>query len=359
MKLLRIAPLALITAAVACSQKSDDDATGSGGSSGTGAGATAGQAAGATGGAGGSSGRAATGGSAGTTSTGGSAGTGGTGGTGGSAAGTGGTGGTAAGGAGAGGAGGTGAAGMAGTAGAGMAGSGGLDPNYIVPGLDGLYWELRTMNETAPTDARKYWLTDMSGDACPTGPDWGSAGLTRTKVFTAMGTPGQKYTINFEIRALMALRCYTGGTPSDMTPNATAPNNTFYAGGMQFMDSPINTYELAITPAVTGEATSTYFLNGIPSTSGKCDEKITYEVSYKNKFVIMGDSTITLSNHLSDCQALQNCGAMATGDCAARTVDVTGVEVHASPYQPVADIFNDTKFYPQWMVFDVQSITSP
>ena len=215
------------------------------------------------------------------------------------------------------------------------------------------------MNETAPTDARKYWLTEMSGDACPTGADWAASGLTRTKVFMAKGTPGQKYTINFELRGLMALRCYSGGTPSDMMPNATATNNSFYAGGTQFMDSPINTYQLDITPAVTDETTNAYFLNGIPSTSGKCDEKITYMVSYKNKFVIMGDSTITLSNHLSDCQALQNCGATATGDCAPQTVDVTGVEVHASPYQPVADIFNDTTFYPQWMVFDVQSITSP
>jgi len=357
MKLLRIAPLALITVAIGCSDKGDDGAKGSGGSSGSGTSGTAGQAAGATGG---SAGTSTTGGSGGMTSTGGSAGTATTAGTGGSGAGTGGS---STGGAGAGGTGGMDAAGeagapTAGTAGSGMAGGGGLDPNTIVPGLDGLYWELRTMNEEAPTDPRKYWLTDMAGDMCPTG------GIDRTKSFTATGTPGQKYTINFEVRALMALRCYTGGTPSDMMPNATATNNTFYAGGMPFMDSPINTYELAITPAVTGEATSTYFLNGLPDSSGKCDEKITYMVSFKNKFVIMGDSTITLKNHLPDCQALQNCGPDATGDCTmdtARKVDMTNFEVHASPYQPVADIVgpDSTTFYPQWMALDVQSITSP
>jgi hypothetical protein len=350
MKLLRIAPLALITVAFSCSDKTGDD-TGTGGSAGSGVGGSAGHATGGTAGTGGSAGTATTGGSAGTATTGGSAGTATTGGSagttstagsGGSSAGTGGSG-----------AGEAGETGTGGTAGGGTAGGAGLDPNVIVPGLDGLYWELRTNNETAPTDPRKYWLTEMSGDACPSG------GLDRTKVFTAAGTAGQKYTINFEVRALMALRCYTGGTPSDMMPNATGTNNTFYAGGMPFMDSPINTYQLAITPAVTGEATSKYFLNGLPDSSGKCDEKITYMVSFKNKIVIMGDSTITLSNHLPDCQALQNCGADATGDCMPRTVDVSGIEVHASPYQPVADIFNDTTFYPQWMTFDVQSITSP
>ena len=90
-----------------------------------------------------------------------------------------------------------------------------------------------------------------------------------------------------------------------------------------------------------------------------CDTGITYEVAYTNKFVIMGDSTITLSNHLSDCQALQNCGPEATGDCAPRTVDMEGVMVRASPYQPVANIFNNTTFYPQWVVIDVLEITSP
>jgi len=326
-KRTNFALLALFTlaAGVGCSDNGGDN--GSGGSSGSGA------TGGATSGAGGGAGTA------------GQAGSGGTGGSAGSMSG----------------AGGAGTGGMAGTdaGGAGMAGNSALDPATIIPGLDGLYWELRTMNEVAPTDPRKYWLTDTAADTCATGADWTASGLTRTKAFTAMGTPGQKYTINFQLRALMALRCYEGGTPSAMMPNATAPNNTFYVGGTQFMSSPINTYQLEITPAVTGEPSSTYFLNGIPSSSGMCDQGITYEVAYKNKFVIMGDSTITLSNHLSDCQALQNCGPVPTGECAPRTVDVMGVEVHASPYQPVANIFNDTTFYPQWVVIDIQSITSP
>jgi len=350
--------LALFTLAtgVGCSDNSSDNGTG--GAAGTGA--TGGTTGGAGGGAG-TGGQAAGAGTGGTT--GGSAGS--TSGAGGSTGGT--TGGTS----GAGGAGPAGTGGMAGSVAAGTggtagtdAGSGGmagagLDPDTIVPGLEGMYWELRTMNEAAPTDPRKYWLTDTAADTCPAGADWATSGLDRTKVITAAGTPGQKYTINFQLRALMALRCYEGGTPSDMMPNATATNDTFYVGGMPFGDSPVNTYQLAVTPAVTGETSSTYFLNGIPSSSGMCDTGITYEVAYTNKFVIMGDSTITLSNHLSDCQALQNCGPSATGDCAPRTVNMDNFMVRASPYQPVANIFNDTTFYPQWVAIDVLEITSP
>ncbi len=31
--------------------------------------------------------------------------------------------------------------------------------------------------------------------------------------------------------------------------------------------------------------------------------------------------------------------------------------MHASPYQPVSDIFDSTTFYPQWVVIDILSIT--
>jgi len=179
-------------------------------------------------------------------------------------------------------------------------------------------------------------------------------------MFTAKGTAGQKYTVNFQLRGAMALRCVSGGTPSAMMGDAMGTkNNTFYVGGTQFMDSPINTWQFDVTPPVTGETANTYFLNGIPSTSGQCDAKLTYDVGYTGKFVVAGDSNITLSAHSSDCKVPQNCGADPTGaaGCKPRTIDMTGVEVHASPMQPVADIFDMTTFYPQWVVIDITSIT--
>jgi hypothetical protein len=357
-RLASLAPL-ILTAGIGCSQgtndtKSSGGAPGTGGSAGQAAGATGG-----TGGSGGSSGSATTGGTGGSTGgAGGSSGTG-TGGTSGKGSAGAGAGGTGAGGAGAGG---TGAGGMAtGGTGAGGMGTGGMGgsgidaDSFFSPNMNGLYYELRTYNGTDPGGGL-YWLTESDTDMCPTGADWATSGLTpNPKMFMAKGTAGQKYTVNFQVRGAMAARCVSGGTPSAMTADAMGTkNNLFYVGGTQFMDSPINTWQLDVAPM--GEA-ATYFLNGIPSTSGQCDAKITYDVGYTAKMVVMGDSTVTLSAHSSDCKVPQNCGAMGTTSCMPRTIDMTGVEVHASPMQPVADIFDMTTVYPQWVVIDILSIT--
>ena len=109
-------------------------------------------------------------------------------------------------------------------------------------------------------------------------------------------------------------------------------------------------------PAVTGEAANTYFLNGIPSSSNQCDAKVVYDVGYAAKVVVAGDSKLTLSAHSSDCKVPQNCGP-DPANCMPRTINMEGVEVHASPMQPVADVFENTMLYPQWVVIDITSIT--
>lgn len=221
-----------------------------------------------------------------------------------------------------------------------------------------MFWAFRTVNPDDPGDF-KYWLTEPDAE-CPTGADWATSGLTVSKEFQAMGTPGQQYTINFELRGALSLRCYADGTPTGMVPDAAGVNQAFYVGGQQFGDSPVNTVELAVSPMVPEATASTYFLNGIPSTSDMCDTGITYEVAYQASFVIMGDSVVTLSTHASDCAALQNCGADPTGaGCDPRIVNVDGVEVRASPSQPIFDYVNGMELYPQWLVFDIQSITTP
>jgi hypothetical protein len=145
-----------------------------------------------------------------------------------------------------------------------------------------------------------------------------------------------------------------------MAPDPVGINQAFYVGGQQFGDSFLNTVELAVTPPVADATASNYFLNGIPSTSEMCDAEITYDVQYKAQFEIMGDSAITLSTRASDCTVLQNCGADPAGaGCDPRIVNVDGVEVRASPSQPIFDYLNGMDFYPQWLVFDIQSITTP
>jgi hypothetical protein len=222
-----------------------------------------------------------------------------------------------------------------------------------------LFWAFRATNPEDPGDS-KYLLTN-SGEECPAGDSWDTSGVTPSKMYQATGTPGQKYTVNFELRGALALRCYTDGTPTAMTADPMGPNEAFYVGGQQFGDSPLNTLELAVSPDVADETASTYFLNGIPSSSDMCDTPITYDVQYKGQFVIMGDSMVTLSTHASDCTAPQNCGADPTGaaGCDPRIIDVEGVEVHASPSQPIFDYLDGHEVYPQWFVFDIQSITTP
>jgi hypothetical protein len=223
--------------------------------------------------------------------------------------------------------------------------------------MDGLFWAFRAMN---PDDAgeNKYFLQN-TGEECPVGDSWATSGATREHTFQAMGTAGQKYTVNFELRGALGLRCYTDGTPTGMVPDPAGINEAFYVGGQQFGDSFLNTVELAVTPPVADEAASNYFLNGIPSTSEACDAEITYDVQYKAQFVIMGDSTITLQTRASDCTMLENCGADPAAGCEPRIVNVDGVEVRASPSQPIFDYLNGMDIYPQWLVFDIQSITTP
>ena len=252
---------------------------------------------------------------------------------------------------------GAGGGGSTGAGGGDTAGMDELNPDTLIPGLDGLFWAFRTTNPEDPGDF-KYLLT-ATGEECPVGDSWATSGTTVTKEYQVMGTPGQKYTINFELRGALGLRCYADGTPTGMTADPAGINEAFYVGGQQFGDSVLNTVELAVTPAVADEAASTYFLNGIPSTSEMCDEQITYDVQYTASFVVMGDSTVTLSTHASDCTALQNCGADPAGaGCDPRIINVDGEQVNASPMQPIFDYLGGAEFYPQWLVFDIQSITT-
>src|SRR6478735_8490869 len=225
-----------------------------------------------------------------------------------------------------------------------------LDPANIIPGLDGTFWAFRTMNEAAPGEG-KYWLTaEATCDA---------AGTTIAKApYTAAGTPGQPYTVHFQFRGALALRCYEGGTTAATAPDAAGvANDGFYAGGQPSGDGP--TLSITVSPAADDAAAGKYFLNGIPSDSGACDQTITYDVGYEGDLVVLGGSTVTFEMHSPDCQALQNCGGDAAAACAPRDIDMTGVEVRASPSQPISDYLGGMEFYPQWLAIDITSVTTP
>lgn len=321
-----------------CAQ-SGPDSTGSGGSTGSGNGGTTGDG-GKTGGGG-------------TTGLGGATGTGGATGAAGSTGAVGGSSGTA----------GTTGTGGRGTGGA-ATGTGGaaLVINDVVPGLDGFYWEASPSGNTALAGTN-YPFGDPAGGACLATGTWATSGYTANKMLTVGGTPGQRYTVNINVRGVAGTRCYTGGTPaSTAVPNETGPNNTWYVGGTQFNNSIWNTYEIHVNPPVTGAA-NVYYANAFPNTGTWCQREATYEVRYNASFPVMGGGTITFTIHDTNCRTLGNCGAIAntTNTCdAPRTIDMSGVSPAATNFgQPRAVSLGGTNYMVQWLWIDVTSVTSP
>jgi hypothetical protein len=234
-----------------------------------------------------------------------------------------------------------------------------LDPAVLIPDLDGFYWEGTCVGNR---DAGgKNCPLDDNGASCPSGTSYDTRGTIRDTQIKFNGTPGQKYIVEIEVRGVAGTRCYTGGMRSVSTPpNPDGVNNTWYAGGVQTGDSWWNTYELHVeAPPVDGEP-NVYYLNAFTENDQNwCQKEATYQVGYVAQFAVMGDSTIRLRVHDSNCQAQQNCGSDETSQTcnAPRTVDLTGMSPAATFAQPPTNQAGGRNYYPQWLYFDVRSIT--
>jgi hypothetical protein len=264
---------------------------------------------------------------------------------------------------GSGGAGSGGATGSGGVAVGGATGNGGttgaITPADIVPDLDGFYWEGTCVGSRDPGGHN--CPLDDKGATCPSGTTWDTRGTIRDKTIPVKGTAGQKYTINFEVRGVIGTRCYTGGKrASTAAASEDSANNTWYVGGKQYNDSIWNTYEIHVSPA-TGDA-DVYFMNAFGDPGGTwCEKEASYEVKYTASFKVVGGGTLKFTIHDSNCQAQQNCGTNPdpSSACAPRTVDLTGMSPAASFSQPPANAIGAKSYKPQWLYFDVTSVTSP
>jgi hypothetical protein len=175
------------------------------------------------------------------------------------------------------------------------------------------------------------------------------------------GTTGTTYTVNFEVRGIAGTRCYTGGTAaSTATPSATSPNNTWYAGGVQANNSIWNTYELHVSPPVPGEA-NVYYLNAFPSNPNWCEKEATYQIGYTASFKVLGGGTMKFTIHDANCMAQQNCGSNDTATTCGTPVkvDLSGMTPAATFTQPPVNSVGGTSYNPQWLYFDVKTVTSP
>jgi hypothetical protein len=252
----------------------------------------------------------------------------------------------------------------AGTTGAGDGGMS-IDPNTVVPDLEGFYWEGTCSGNIAIHGKNcPFAPVGSTSTTCPAGSGtFATRGAIRDKVLNVKGTTGTPYTITFEVRGVLGTRCYTGGTPAvaNMTPNANGPNNTWYVGGTQANNSIWNTYELHIAPPVTGEA-NIYYFNSFPSNVvGWCEKEASFQIGYTASFKVLGGGTMTFEIHDANCLVMQNCGPDDTAStCTApRTIDLSGMTPPATFTQPPTNLVSGTTYYPQWAYFSVKSVTSP
>jgi hypothetical protein len=239
-----------------------------------------------------------------------------------------------------------------------------VTPATVVPDLMGFYWE-GTCSGNIVIHGRNcpYAPIGSTSATCPSGATWDTRGTIRSQVLNVKGTTGTEYTVTIEVRGVLGTRCYTGGTPAvaNLTPSATGPNNTWYVGGVQANNSIWNTYELHIAPPVTDAAANVYYFNAFPSNPNWCEKEASYQIGYTASFKVLGGGTMTFTIHDANCMVQQNCGGddTATTCSAPRTIDLSGMTPPATFTQPPTNSVNGTTYYPQWLYFDVTSVTSP
>jgi hypothetical protein len=153
--------------------------------------------------------------------------------------------------------------------------------------------------------------------------------------------------------------------------NPETNNDGWYMGG-QPVSSKWNTYEIHVKPAVgttnlnpLDKTENIYFLNAFPYppvTYGQdtyCEAHETFPFKYTASFPVTGGGTITLTLHDSNCLAQMNCGGpdRQTSCANPRTMDLTGMPPAPTGFtQPYKQSNGD---YPQWVQFDVKTVTSP
>jgi len=255
----------------------------------------------------------------------------------------------------------------------GAGGGASLPPETIVPTLDGYMW-IGTCSD-GPQTGLDCPLLPLTGGACPnaTSTDFNTQGVFRSVPHTVGGTSGTQYTINFEVRGILGTKCYTGGkarTPG-LSASPEVSNDGWYEGGSP-VPSKWNTYEIHVKPAVgttnlnpRDQTENIYYLNAFPYppiTIGKdtwCEMHETFPMKYTASFPVMGGGTITLTLHDSNCLGQMNCGGpdLQTSCANPRTMDLTGMSPQPASFtQPYKQ---SNGFYPQWVLFDVKTVTSP
>ena len=186
---------------------------------------------------------------------------------------------------------------------------------------------------------------------------------TKTTMWTMAGTASTVYSVTFNVRGIVEAYSYVGGTRDG--GSVTTNLDLFQRGGMAQSaggsNYDYNTYEMDVSPPVTGEA-NVYFLNSVtaaegPHASNSPTQHLTFPINYTKTIKVMGNSVITLKVFDSNCTLVQNCGPTMGNTCAApRTVSLSGV----TPAAPTSFMqpFQNSGRYGQWVYFDVTAVTA-
>jgi hypothetical protein len=213
-------------------------------------------------------------------------------------------------------------------------------------------------------------INNDQNTCAPSSNPYATRGALRTTTHNVGGTAGTKYTINFEVRGVAGGKYYTTGmqrTSTGFSEADTAMNDGWYEGGTP-TESLWNTYEIHVDPPVTGAA-NIYYLNGFPSSTGFDGRHETLVMKFTASFPVMGGGTIKMILHDSNCRGQQNCGQTVEGQttCTSpRTVSLDGMTPQltqtaatAAGIASLTQPFTQDGFHPQWLYFDVKTVTSP
>lgn len=234
----------------------------------------------------------------------------------------------------------------------------GIDPATFAPDIDGFYLE-GTCTGRASKDR------ECSLGTVTTGANWGTTGIIKENNFKVNGEAGKKYLLNLDVRGVVGSRCYQGGMRrSTAEINLDGPNDALYVGGTPGGEGWWNTYEIHVeNPQVAGEAND-FYLNAFEQVYNntdyeKCNAHESYEINYKFDLPVMGDSTVRFRLHDNNGNGQMNCGLGSDTDpcLAPRTVDLSGMTPAATFSQPPINQAGTDTFYPQWVYFDVVSVT--
>ena len=244
----------------------------------------------------------------------------------------------------------------------------------IVPTLDNFFWLGKCGDQQSTT--KDCPVASDVGTACKTGvTDWFALGAFRVNTHKVGGVTGTKYVINFDARGFTGGKHYDGGTRQDTGTMYNQTGNDGWEVGGTPSPTKWNTYEIHVSPPVPGQPVNNqaltcdecpkgpdnvYYTNSFSGTVDGTHE--VFPVKISASFPVLGGGTITLVIHDSNCLAQQNCGTNTdpAAMCdAPRSIDLGGFAAvpptgFAQPYVQAGSQYN---WHPQWLLFDVKSIT--